>query len=194
MASVGAVLDACVLIPSGPRDILLRCAAVGLYRPHWSDEILVETERNLVSHGMAIAERAERTIWLMRQHFPEALVSGALYEQAQAIATNHPKDQHVLGAAIAANAEIIVTENLRDFPRDVLAPFGIEAMTTDSFLCDLADLDPTLMVKVVHSRAMALKRPPETVDEMLASLVRQLPRFIACMQDIIQSRASAEIA
>ena len=49
MSLVGAVTDACVLLRSGPRDMLLRCAEAGLYRPYWSEEILIEVERNVRS-------------------------------------------------------------------------------------------------------------------------------------------------
>lgn len=44
-----AVLDANVLIPAAPRDTLLRAAELGLFQPVWSDQILDEVQRNLVS-------------------------------------------------------------------------------------------------------------------------------------------------
>jgi len=31
--------------------------------------------------------------------------------------TNHPKDRHVLAAAVRCNAEVIVTHNVKEFPR-----------------------------------------------------------------------------
>ena len=34
-----AVLDACVLVPAGLRDLLLSMADVGLFRPVWQEEI-----------------------------------------------------------------------------------------------------------------------------------------------------------
>ena len=39
-----------------------------------------------------------------------------------------PNDRHVLAAAIAGSCDVIVTQNLRDFPKSCLAPYGIEAL------------------------------------------------------------------
>lgn len=45
-----AVLDADVLFPMILRDALLRAAASGLCRIHWTHRIQDEVERNLVSN------------------------------------------------------------------------------------------------------------------------------------------------
>ncbi len=47
-----AVLDANVLYPFGVRDALLRFAEAGLYRAHWSAEILNEWTQNLLLGGV----------------------------------------------------------------------------------------------------------------------------------------------
>jgi hypothetical protein len=68
----------------------------------------------------------------MRRAFPEAEVTG--YEPLIDGLPNHPKDQHVLAAAIAAEAQTIVTENLRHVQPDALSPLAIERLSADTFL------------------------------------------------------------
>nr|WP_246799925.1 hypothetical protein [Rhizobium indicum] len=56
------------------RDTLLRVAAAGCFRAHWSARILDEMTRNLVSdYGMA-PSRAEALRAVMEEAFPDASV------------------------------------------------------------------------------------------------------------------------
>ena len=62
---------------------------------------------------------------LMDKHAIDALVIG--YEDLiPGLQLPDPNDRHASGAAIHGQANVIVTMNLRDFPSDVVAPFGIE--------------------------------------------------------------------
>jgi hypothetical protein len=51
------------------------------------------------------------------------------------------KDRHVLAAAIKTNANIIVTNNLKDFPIGYLNTFGLSAKNADDFITDTIDLN-----------------------------------------------------
>jgi hypothetical protein len=53
-----------------------------------------------------------------------------------------PDDRQVLAAAIRTSADVILTFNIKDFPADSLAPYGIETCHPDPFLVDQLDLDP----------------------------------------------------
>src|SRR5262249_13408474 len=129
------LLDASVLVPVSLADTLLRAAAARLYEPVWSDDILVEVERNLVADGLTTEDGARRRINAMREAFPGSVVQG--YRGRIADMTNHPDDRHVLAAAVVANSPIIVTSNRRHFPRHALVPHEIEALTPDEFLVRL---------------------------------------------------------
>ena len=59
MSSKGVVLDACVLIPATLRDTLLRAAEQGMYRLHWSNQILEEVRRNLIKREMTSSVDAQ---------------------------------------------------------------------------------------------------------------------------------------
>ena len=70
-------------------------------------------------------QRAEKIRDLMNAHVVDCIVTG--YETLiPSLTMPDPDDRHVLAAAIRCGADIIVTFNLKDFPEDVLKPYGIE--------------------------------------------------------------------
>src|SRR4051812_1551533 len=107
------VVDANVLFPLTLRDTVLRAAAAGFYQVRWSADILDEMERNLISTGTVPAQKAVRFRATMEKYFPEAQVTG--YQALIPAMTNHPKDRHVVAAAVKAGAQVIATANLKDF-------------------------------------------------------------------------------
>lgn len=95
------VLDACVLYPAYLRDTLLSAAEADLYDPRWSDDILADVERNLVADVLT-PEQVRHLIAEMCAAFPDALVHD--YEALVPAMRNHPKDRHVVAAAVRAQA------------------------------------------------------------------------------------------
>lgn len=168
------VLDTCVLFPNYLRDTLLRLAVARSYRPLWSPDILDELERNLserTSH-----EQAARVLSKMREHFEDAEVIG--YEPLIEAMPNHPKDRHVLAAAVRANAAAIITFNLSDFTEAALKPFAIRAMHPDEFLLNQLELAPGALIAVLRAQAARYKRSPRDVAALLAVLERSgVPEF-----------------
>jgi len=81
-----------------------------------------------------------------------------------------PNDRHVLAAAIRGRADVIVTANLRDFPTEILAEFGIEAQHPDEFALHLLDLAPGIVTEAARNHRESLKNPPKTIDEYLNAL------------------------
>jgi predicted nucleic acid-binding protein len=172
-----ALLDTCVLYPAYLCDTLLRLAEASAYRPLWSADILAELRRNLIGRGIP-AERVDRRITQMTRSFPDALVTG--YESLIDGMTNHPKDRHVLAAAVRANAEVVVTFNLNDFGEPALKPYDITPIHPDEFLLDQLDLYPGVTVDVLRHQAASYRRVPNTVPDILVLLERiGVPRFAA---------------
>jgi predicted nucleic acid-binding protein len=128
MVAFPAFLDTCVLYPAYLCDTLLRLAEASAYRPLWSADVLAELRRNLLDRGLP-PDRVGRRLEQMSRSFPDALVTG--YESLIDGMTNHSKDRHVLAAAVRANAEVIVTFNLSDFPEPALKPYDIAAIHPD---------------------------------------------------------------
>lgn len=128
------LVDTCVLLKSYLCDTLLSVAEEGAFRPLWSDHILTELRRNLVK-AAAKQEAVEHRLTQMTTYFPDARVTG--YESLLGSMTNDPKDRHVLAAAVAGRADVLVTENLKDFPPVSVAHLGITVAgrTTSSLGC-----------------------------------------------------------
>jgi hypothetical protein len=65
---------------------------------------------------------------------------------------------------------VIVTFNTSDFPSSVLQPFGVAAVTPDTFLIQLLDTD--LVVSAAAEHRASLRRPAMSAAEYLDALRR----------------------
>lgn len=173
-APVRVVLDANVLFPFTLRDTLLRAGAAGYLQVVWSDEILDEARRSLVRSGTLSEPQAARLIAAMTSAFPEAQVTG--FEALIPAMRNEANDRHVVAAAVKAEAQLIVTSNLKDF---VPLPEGIEARSPDDLLLRLYDFDPDGMLDLLREQAAALRNPPRSVEELVTALAKLAPGFAA---------------
>ena len=155
--------DACVLYPAPLRDLLVRLAQTGLFRGRWTAQIHEEWIRALLTNCPDLTrERLERTRSLMDAAVPDCLVTG--HERLLAgLTLPDPDDCHVLAAAIACQAGVIVTYNLRDFPDSELARFGIEVQHPDAFIRHLFDLSPAAVCQTVKELRSDLRKHPKTV-------------------------------
>jgi len=161
------LLDTCVLFKPLLCDTLLCIAEEGLFQPLWSDDILDELRQNLLRYGVA-KSGVDHRIEQMGEHFPGALITG--HRSLIGAMTNHPKDRHVVAAAVRGCAELIVTENIRDFPAESLAPYDIEVTDQDTFLLDQLDLDGSAVRRALGRQVSRYRRVPRTVDELLGAL------------------------
>lgn len=179
------VYDACVLFPAPLRDLLLRLAAAGLVQARWTEQILDECFTSLRAARPELKEEAlARTRSLMNQAVRDCLVTG--YERmVESITLPDPDDRHVVAAAVRCAAQVIVTANLKDFPAEALRPLGLEAQSPDDFVFDLIELAPSAVCMVVARQAAALKNPPQTVEQLLDTLLTNgLPRSVARLKEL----------
>ena len=125
MPRFAALFDACVLYSPAITDIVMEVSATGLFRALWSADIHDEWVRNVAAHRPDLPEqRIRRRRDQMDRQSPASVVTG--YEPyIDGLDLPDPSDRHVLAAEIVGRADVIVTFNLRDFPSDALAPFGI---------------------------------------------------------------------
>ena len=174
-----ALLDANVLFPFRKRDILLRFHDAGLFRARWTERILDEWTLNLLERKPHLERSVRSQRLAMGEHFPEALVTG--YEPLIAtLELPDADDRHVLAAAIRCGAQYIVTDNLADFPAQVLARFNIEAIDADGFLSRTFDLYPSEALGVLRTLRKAYNNPPFTPSEFVRDMTAKgLPRLAA---------------
>ena len=84
-----------------------------------------------------------------------------------------PDDRHVVAAAWAGRADVIVTDNLADFPSDAL-PTPLFRQSLDAFLLDTLDLYPAQVVAAI--RAVARRTGRSSREASLRARPRWLRR------------------
>ena len=180
-----ALLDACVLGGALRRNMLLSLAEAGLFRPRWSSRILDETQKAItqITKGETDGSRQRAAI---EAAFPEALVTG--YEMFEdKLALPDPNDNHVLAAAIATSASVIVTDNLADFPSAVLDPHSIQAISADDFIADTIELDPSEAIMALRRMRERFKNPALDVATLIHKSEAQGLLQVATFMDEYQS-------
>lgn len=164
-------------------DTLLRLAAKRLYLARWTDEILAEVVRNLIEKFGKTQEQADYREGEMRRNFPEALVEG--YEELVPVMKNHTKDRHVLAAAVRSGSEKIITYNSRDFPASALEPYDIAAIGPSTFLWDLYELEPEIVVLTLKEQADKLG---QTLESLLKNLHVNVPTFVDKLREKLKEQ------
>lgn len=155
------VLDTNVIYPIEIRDLLFWFASYDLFTLKWSKHIFTEWESVMRRKKISESEIQKR-IRFAQKAFPDALVEN--YESlVDSLELPDEKDRHVLAAAIKTNANIIVTNNLKDFPENYLQIFSLAAKSADDFLIDTIDL--TNELAVIAFRALVLNRTNPNLDE-----------------------------
>lgn len=151
------VLDTNVIYPIEIRDLLFWFAHYDLFTPKWSTHIFDEWISVMHRKGISI-EEAERRVNRANKAFPDAFVLN--YEGLiDSLQLPDLKDRHVLAAAIKINANVIVTNNSKDFPNDYLGSFGLTAKTADDFLTDIIDLNPQQAIAAFKELVLYRRNP-----------------------------------
>ncbi|MCB9230161.1 MAG: PIN domain-containing protein [Bacteroidia bacterium] len=156
-----AVLDTNVIYPIEIRDLLFWFAFAELFTPKWSIHIFDEWKELMMRKGVPL-QQVESRVQKANDAFPDALEQN--YESLiSQLELPDEKDRHVLAVAIKTNANVIVTNNLKDFPSHYLQKFGIVAKSADDFLTDVIDLNPH--EALFAFRKLVLNRRNPDLDE-----------------------------
>ncbi|MGX6649097.1 PIN domain-containing protein [Maricaulaceae bacterium MS644] len=156
-------IDACVLAGAVRRHLVLAFAEAGLLQPRWSPKVLFETGH---AHAKIVeakpgrdgAGEAARLVVALEQAWPEASVPE---DHGVEIAERLPDegDRHVMESAIACGASLILTDNIKDFPRKVLEAHGLYARTPAEYFASRIGADPGAAAALMRA-AVRLKLSP----------------------------------
>ena len=118
----------------------------------------------------------------MRRVLPEADVCGYKHRIA-GLTLPDAGNRHVLAAAIEADASVLLTLNLADFPYASLTAHGIVTRDPDNFLCELHASDPEAAEAAVDAARHNLRITTPEMGEFIDILERQrLVTFAACLR------------
>ena len=141
-------LDACVLASAVRRHLVLALAEAGFFYPRWSEKVLFETGH---AHARIVDGKpgrdgpgeASQLVLALEHAWPEALVPTQDADQITVTGKlPDPDDAHVMQAAAAGQARVILTENMKDFPRATLKPLGLYARPSGEFIASRLGLAP----------------------------------------------------
>lgn len=172
------VLDACVLMSTVLRQLLLRVAAAGVFQPVWTERIGEEWRRNAARLWDVPTERLAAQWDDMNQRFPAALERD-VHPYEAGLRYSDPKDFHVIAAGLARRARCgmqgvpvvqVMTWNLKDFNRSELRRQGLDVFSPDTMLARWWQAAPDLLAPAVAEVAqdyVALGREPEPLTRTL---------------------------
>ncbi|WP_296618244.1 PIN domain-containing protein [Marivirga sp.] len=167
---IKAVLDTNVIYPLISRDLLFWFAHYDLFTPKWSKHIFDEWKEVMLRKGLDQADAIKR-IEVVNKAFPDALVKN--YENLiPTLNLPDEKDRHVLAVAIKSNSKSIVTNNLKDFPQDILDDFEIKVNSADDFLVNIIDLNHEQALSAFKEMVFNRKNPKMDEFEILNQLRR----------------------
>ncbi|XTZ16651.1 PIN domain-containing protein [Micromonospora echinospora] len=169
-------VDANVLYSRCLRDWLVMMALDShytAYRLLWSEAVLAETFYHLRRNNPAAPEQqVERWRNLLDTHFPEAKVTS--WDPSSVPCPQDPNDHHVLAAAHAGQADILVTNDgkISDFQNCLdHVGAGIDVHSVDDFLCLIAERHPELVHRRFVSQVMYWQHRNKLSEEAAADSV-----------------------
>ena len=133
-----AFVDANILFSRVLRDYFLYSAHIGALELRWSQEVLDEMSRNLRA-SIGLDEFSTRRLEeLMNEFLPDAKLKSPVDRLVVPHDVEvHPKDRHVLAAALSTDADILLTDNTRDFPAEWMGRQGIDLVQPSAMITRL---------------------------------------------------------
>jgi hypothetical protein len=174
MPRLVAALDADVLVPILSCDFFLTAFDLGLYEPVVSTEAMTEVERNLIEDFPHLDPGSlRRRVDQMRDALEDHIVDSSSLDDIPE--TINPKDRHVIAAAFAGEASIVVTNDKRLRGETETAAVGLVASSADDFAAHLWELMPDDVDAVIRTLVAKRTKRPVTVEELMEAMRGTFP-------------------
>lgn len=168
-----AFVDTSVLFPFSVMDLLLALSENAVHQVFWTEHLLTEWERVIVREHRRTPETAASVVAAIRESFADSEITRARYEHLiDEMPGNDPDDRPHMAAAVAARVDVLVTNNLADFPAEALFERGVRVVDPDTYLCELLHDEAEELVVTVLRLASEKTRPPRTPEDLLQALRR----------------------
>jgi len=180
--------DANVLYARVLRDYLLHAASAGAISIIWSDGILDEAIDHLKENVVGFDEESGTLLKrLMNEAYPLAQIDPTPedFSCLDGIVLPDEKDRHVLAAALAAEADILCTVNIKDFPKEATLPFGIITLKPDELFSSLIDKCPDKML-IAHERTIKRLRGATDSSTLEALSKAGVPATAKAMKELLK--------
>ena len=163
------LLDANVFPAIWLLDIMLTLDEEQVIDAVWSARILEEVRRALIERRHRTPEQADRFLSCITSMNQTHCVYG--WERLEpTLELPDPDDRHVLAAALVADADYLVTYNLKDFPAQALDRYAIQAVHPDVFLSVMLERNRPGVIRAMNSVVWSKHNPPRTMAEELEHL------------------------
>ncbi|RSM47199.1 hypothetical protein DMB66_48495 [Actinoplanes sp. ATCC 53533] len=165
--------DANVLYSRVLRDYLLYAADQEIVAVAWSSQILAEVTEHLMENVEGFDQAAaQRLVGAMNRAFPYAEVEPdeEHWRRLHEVSLPDEDDRHVLAASLAAEATVLCTSNIKDFPAHIVEALGFEVLTPDQLLSRLVVEYGPQMLAVHRTAVSSLKG---ATDESTVTALRR---------------------
>ena len=113
--------------------------------------------------------RVDQTIKAMNLAFCDSNVDNFKY-LIPTITIPDKDDRHVVACAIKCSADLIVTFNVKDFPKKEVSKYDIEIQQPDELILNLIDRNSELAYQAFCKMVKRLRNPQKTKNEVLNTL------------------------
>lgn len=157
-------VDADVLWGSLTTNLLMTLGTSDGIALRWSQPVLDEVKRSVLRSDPTA--RVRRRIDHMVRSLPEAAAEG--FDHLTAKMPAHPKDRHVLAAAVHSRAEVLITENVRHFHPERTG-LAIEVMRLDDFARAMLMKDRQKMMSTLDTIVARHRHSPRDLQTFVAT-------------------------